>query len=229
MSGIVDKIIPLLNVDETRHLAMRALSTITHHGGSQIRTEIAKHGNSIAKLITDLPDDEKLTDLGIAVLAHSISAAVEGDEKPTHAKALKSIDMVDILRSTLEAVKRPHSRPRTYDRPRHRAGGHVEHACRERVQGVPVGDWLLGRRDAEQGLGDALFVPRWSHKAIPPRSGGRPAQPRSQPVHGGGPARRAVEPQQHLHGLRAVPLRNVSDALLHERVPGRDVGMHPDV
>ena len=91
---------------------MRALSTITHHGGSKIRTEIAKHGNAIAKLITDLPDDEKLTDLGIAVLAHSISAAVEGDEKPANAKVLKSIDMVDILRSTLEAVKRPHSRPR---------------------------------------------------------------------------------------------------------------------
>ncbi len=91
-------------------------------------------------------------------------------------------------------MKRPHSRPRHMIDPRHRAGGHVEHACRERVQGVPVGDWLLGGRDAEQGLGDALFVPRWSHKAIPSRSGGRPAQPRSQPFMGGGPARCAVEP-----------------------------------
>ncbi|KAF8180414.1 hypothetical protein BJ912DRAFT_981245 [Pholiota molesta] len=109
--GIVEKIIPLLNIDETRHLALRALSTITHHGGANIRIEIAKNGNVLSKLLRDLPDDEKVADLGVTVLAHCISAVVEGDEKPAHSKALKSIDMVDIIKTILETVKRPHSYP----------------------------------------------------------------------------------------------------------------------
>ncbi|KAF8962291.1 hypothetical protein BDZ97DRAFT_1120677 [Flammula alnicola] len=111
--GILEKIMPLLDIDETRHLALRALSTITHHGGSKIRMEIARKGNVLSKLIRDLPDDEKVADLGIAVLAHSVSAVVEGDAKPANPAVLKSVDMVDILKTVLETIKRPHSRPRS--------------------------------------------------------------------------------------------------------------------
>ncbi|KAF9480921.1 hypothetical protein BDN70DRAFT_876939 [Pholiota conissans] len=109
--GIVDKIMPLLNIDETRHLALCALNTITRHGGVNIRVEIAKNGGAIAKLLRDFPDDEKIANLGINVLSHCISAAVEGDEQPAHPAALKGIDLVDIIKTTLETAKRPHSHP----------------------------------------------------------------------------------------------------------------------
>ena len=104
---------PLLNIDETRHLALRALGTITHHGGAKIRMEIAKHGNVLTKLIRDLPDDEKVAELGITTLAHSVLAVVEGDNQPANAQVLKAVDMVDVLKTVLETIKRPHKNPRS--------------------------------------------------------------------------------------------------------------------
>ncbi|KAF8899811.1 hypothetical protein CPB84DRAFT_1780041 [Gymnopilus junonius] len=111
--GILEMILPLLHVDETRHLALRALSTITHHGGAKVRTAIAQHANVLTKLIRDLPDDDKVAELAIITIAHSITAVVEGTPKgPSNPTALKSIDMVDVLKTTLEATKRPYARPR---------------------------------------------------------------------------------------------------------------------
>src|SRR6188768_4597667 len=51
LQGILDKIMPLLQLDETRHLALRSLSTITHHGGTGARCDIAMHANTLTKLI----------------------------------------------------------------------------------------------------------------------------------------------------------------------------------
>src|SRR6266567_9431333 len=110
---MLEKIMPLLSIDETRYLALRALGTITHHGGAEIRMEIAKHGNVLTKLIRDFPDDEKVAELGITTLAHSVCAVVEGDNKPANPHVLKSADMVDILKTVLETVKRPHRNPRS--------------------------------------------------------------------------------------------------------------------
>ncbi|PPQ69852.1 hypothetical protein CVT25_005493 [Psilocybe cyanescens] len=55
---ILAKTWPLLHEDETRHLALRVLSTGTHHGGATVRMEVARHSNLIAKLIDDLADGE---------------------------------------------------------------------------------------------------------------------------------------------------------------------------
>lgn len=112
VQGILDKILPLLNVDETRHLALRSLSTITHHGGSSIRCEIAKCATTLTELMRAFPDDEQVSELGVITLAHSVCTAVEGDSKPSNPQVLQSLDMVDILKTVLETIKRPHRRPR---------------------------------------------------------------------------------------------------------------------
>src|SRR6266511_3140044 len=106
--GILDKILPLLDVDETRHLALRSLSTITHHGGANIRCEIAKHADKLTKLMRDLPDDENVAELGVITLAHSVIAAAEGETKPNYPQVLRSLDMTNILKTVLETIKRPH-------------------------------------------------------------------------------------------------------------------------
>ncbi|CAA7268445.1 unnamed protein product [Cyclocybe aegerita] len=111
--GILNKIIPLLHIDETRHLALRSLSTITHHGGSTARIEIARHANVLTKLIRDLPDDEKVAELGVSTLAHSVSAVVEGVSKPANPRVLQAVDMVDVLKTIIEAVKRLYRNPRS--------------------------------------------------------------------------------------------------------------------
>ncbi|PPQ66949.1 hypothetical protein CVT26_009980 [Gymnopilus dilepis] len=111
--GFLDMIFPSLQVDETRHLALRALMTITQHGGAKVRAAIAKRSNELTKLIRDLPDDDKVAELAIVTIAHSLVAVVEGTSKgPAYPDILKSIDMVDVLKTTLEATKRPYARPR---------------------------------------------------------------------------------------------------------------------
>ena len=112
LQGILDKIMPLLQLDETRHLALRSLSTITHHGGTGARCDIAMHANTLTKLIRDLPDDEKVAELSIITLSHSVIAAVEGDAGPQDRRVLDSIDMLDVIKTTLETMKRPRRDPK---------------------------------------------------------------------------------------------------------------------
>lgn len=107
----MDKVFPLLHVDETRHLSLRALTTFTHHGGLDIRFEIAKFANVLTKLIRDLPDDEVVAELSISTITHSVMAVVEGEGSPGSPQILKAIDMVDILKTFMEAVKRPYKEP----------------------------------------------------------------------------------------------------------------------
>ncbi|KAH9477955.1 hypothetical protein JR316_0010188 [Psilocybe cubensis] len=109
--GVLGMITPLLEIDDTRHLALHCLSIITHHSGSKARVEIAKNANVLARLIQDLPEDEKVAELAVSTLAHALAAVTGGLPEPTDPVVFKSIDMVEVLKSTLEAVKRPHSDP----------------------------------------------------------------------------------------------------------------------
>lgn len=111
---ILAKVLPLLHEDETRHLALRVLGTITHHGGATVRMEVARHSNTIANLISDLPDDEAVSILGVALLAHATISVVEGDDAPHSPQILKSIDMVNLIKSVLEAVKRFYTRSHSF-------------------------------------------------------------------------------------------------------------------
>ncbi|KAF5318608.1 hypothetical protein D9619_010775 [Psilocybe cf. subviscida] len=58
----------------------------------------------------DHPDDEKVAELAILTLAHSVTAIAECNEKPANPAVLKQISMTDVYKSVLEAIKRPHFR-----------------------------------------------------------------------------------------------------------------------
>lgn len=80
---------------------------MTHHGGGNIRTEIAKHANTIAKLVQAYPDDEYVADLGVSTLAHTVSRVVDGGPSPNEPKILKSLDMNLIIRAVVDTVRKP--------------------------------------------------------------------------------------------------------------------------
>lgn len=113
--GILDKLMPLIGIQSTRHLALRALGTITHHGGAHIRVEIAKHANALTKLMQEHPEDDKVAELSVTTLAHSVVAVCEGGAAPANPKVLSSLDMPTILQEVLKAVKRPASTSYTLD------------------------------------------------------------------------------------------------------------------
>jgi len=109
-SGILDKLLSLLSQDQTRHVALLALSTMSHHGGPPIRAEIARKSSKIlVEVIQSFPDDERAAELSVATLAHTVSTVVDGGLKPQFPAVLKELDMAEILRSVVEASSRPYS------------------------------------------------------------------------------------------------------------------------
>ncbi|KAG5716224.1 hypothetical protein E4T56_gene10733 [Termitomyces sp. T112] len=70
--GLLDKIVPLVRTESSRYMALRALSTITHHGGAAIRKDIARQTTSaLLHIINEFPDDKIIGELVITVLSHS--------------------------------------------------------------------------------------------------------------------------------------------------------------
>ncbi|EPQ53631.1 hypothetical protein GLOTRDRAFT_63247 [Gloeophyllum trabeum ATCC 11539] len=105
-AGFLTKLIPLLYVPACRHLALRALSTVTHHGGVESRIEIAKKTPALLEVIHENPDDAKVAELCLVVMCHSIAAVVAVEQKPDP-KILKTIDIPQVLRTTVGELRNP--------------------------------------------------------------------------------------------------------------------------
>ncbi|KAF8886495.1 hypothetical protein BD779DRAFT_1529952 [Infundibulicybe gibba] len=109
--GLLDRIMPLINIDNIRHLALQSLTTVTHHGGASIRVAIAKQTPALLKVLKDHPDDPKVAELVVVTLAHSIGAVVSGDEKPSEPKLIKSLNVANVLQVMAESTKNPAASP----------------------------------------------------------------------------------------------------------------------
>ncbi|KAK0204206.1 hypothetical protein DFS33DRAFT_1374397 [Desarmillaria ectypa] len=101
------RLLPLLHIQETRHVALRALSLITHHGREEIRFEVARHSNKLAKSLSKFSDDAAGSELVVSVLAHSIPAVVMFDTISPKPDILRALDMNAILKEVTESMKRP--------------------------------------------------------------------------------------------------------------------------
>lgn len=99
---------PLLDIESTRFLALRALTLVTQQGGAPIRVAIALRAPALTKLIDTCPTDPLLHDLVISTLSHTVGVATEGDEgSPTYPKVLKQLDMPKILNTTIHCITQP--------------------------------------------------------------------------------------------------------------------------
>ncbi|CAA7261161.1 unnamed protein product [Cyclocybe aegerita] len=107
--GILEKILPLLDIDETRHLALNCLNTLTNHGGSGVRIAVSKHANDLCKLVRDLPDDIKVAELIVLTLAHSLETTLKIQSKAE--LYLESVDMEEVIFTMLDSVRRPYALP----------------------------------------------------------------------------------------------------------------------
>ncbi|KAF7334284.1 Bin3-type SAM domain-containing protein [Mycena sanguinolenta] len=83
-----------------RHLILRALSTITHHGGIPIRMEIARGSLSLFRVLREFPDDPKTVELAIVTLSHCFIAALCDDGVKLDPSLAKSLD----LKSAVDAI-----------------------------------------------------------------------------------------------------------------------------
>ncbi|CAE6464136.1 unnamed protein product [Rhizoctonia solani] len=114
--GIIERMAILLQEgpDDTRQSVLFALSTLTHHGGEHARKMIAVLTVPAIIDLLDTPNCRaRVAELGIAVLAHSMGAAITEGEPHFHEgaeviipAALRSIDGVRMLSTITEAIRR---------------------------------------------------------------------------------------------------------------------------
>ncbi|KIJ63203.1 hypothetical protein HYDPIDRAFT_176220 [Hydnomerulius pinastri MD-312] len=107
--GLLTKIMPLIERDsssESRQLALRALTTVTHHGGADIRREISLQSPVLIKILQDHPDDLKSAELAISTLAHAVGAAISEEQKPA-TKYTKALKVPTLLSLVIQFISKP--------------------------------------------------------------------------------------------------------------------------
>ncbi|KAF8545622.1 hypothetical protein OG21DRAFT_1528366 [Imleria badia] len=104
--GLLEKIIALINKPSFRHLALRALTTITHHGGSDIRKEILPHAPVMIKLLQDFPDDLYAAELAISTIAHAVTCSMDEPQRPA-SKYVKVLQLSKLIPLVLGFLGKP--------------------------------------------------------------------------------------------------------------------------
>ncbi|KAJ7731107.1 hypothetical protein DFH07DRAFT_929368 [Mycena maculata] len=105
--GFLERLFPLLDIPSCRHLALRALTTVTHHGGIEIRMKIAKSYLLLLRLLQDFPDDPKTVELSIVVLSHSLISTISDEGIKIDAHLGESLDLRDIVGIVTETLHKP--------------------------------------------------------------------------------------------------------------------------
>jgi hypothetical protein len=104
--GLVSKITPLINIPSTRYLALRALTTVTHHGGIDVRKEIALESPTLFKVMRENPDDLRVAEMAITTMAHAIGAAINQEDVPEH-KYIKATNTKVLIPVVIDFMRRP--------------------------------------------------------------------------------------------------------------------------
>ena len=97
---------PLLDYESTRHMALNALTVVTHHGGVVARREIARKNGVLVRLIQAHPEDAKVLELATVTMAHATSAVLSVEDPPDSG-LVKEIQVRAVLKSTIEGVQKP--------------------------------------------------------------------------------------------------------------------------
>ena len=92
-------------------MALVALASITHHGGEDIRTEIARQSPLLVRIMREDLDDSKTVELATVNLCHAIQAVLLVSDKTPDRKLVKSLGIKDVIDVTLENLRRLPSSP----------------------------------------------------------------------------------------------------------------------
>jgi len=104
--GFLGKLWPLLGSLSTRHMALVALASITHHGGEDARTEIAKQSPLLVRIMREDPNDSKTIELATVTLCHAVQAVLLITDKVPNQKLIKSLGIKDVIDVTLENIRK---------------------------------------------------------------------------------------------------------------------------
>nr|GAT54292.1 SET and MYND-domain-containing protein 3 [Mycena chlorophos] len=90
--------------------ALDSLATLTHHGGMEVRIEVAKATcEPLLRILRDLADDPQVPQLAIRVLAHTIAGAVSKEAKQHDPKLTSTLPLASISQAFVDALRRPNA------------------------------------------------------------------------------------------------------------------------
>lgn len=101
---------PLLENRATRIVGLRALSTVTHHGGSVVKRDIAMQSvPTLCRLMEEVPDDIVLNELAIVTLSHAVGAVVNDDvnQPSVVSRNIRKLDIPRIMRLIVPNIRKP--------------------------------------------------------------------------------------------------------------------------
>ncbi|KAJ6532723.1 hypothetical protein DFH09DRAFT_993655 [Mycena vulgaris] len=105
--GFLVRLFPLLDIPVCRHLALRALTTVTHHGGLEIRMEIAKWYLDLVRVLKEHLDDPKTIELSIVVLSHCLNATTSEEGMKIDPRFAESLNLEEVLKIVTRAIREP--------------------------------------------------------------------------------------------------------------------------
>lgn len=108
-AGLMPKLLPLLDNPKTRLVGLQALSNVTHHGGADVRREIALTCSStLLRLMEEFPDNAAYNEQIIVTLAHGIGSIVNDEDSPESVKAanIRKMNLPRALALVLGNIKK---------------------------------------------------------------------------------------------------------------------------
>lgn len=115
MTGFLSKVVPLLDIDPCRLLALRSLSSVAHQtqgsGSEAVFLELAKLASKLVGFLEEYPDDDALGELVVTILSHTLvpiqyKIDIRLQNQPQVA-VLKTIDMSRVLKQVTLQMQKP--------------------------------------------------------------------------------------------------------------------------
>lgn len=107
VTGFLLRLIPLLDNDSTRHMAGNALTSVTHHGGVEVRVELAKVTPGLTRVLESYPDDIVNAEHIITTISHSLGSVMTGEDTANSIKVRATLDMKRTLSAVLTVLRKP--------------------------------------------------------------------------------------------------------------------------
>ncbi|TCD65203.1 hypothetical protein EIP91_002989 [Steccherinum ochraceum] len=103
--GLIEKIMPLMDMRSTRVVGLETLATVTHHSGLEVHIDIAKHTPTLLRLMEEFPDNARINELAVSTISHAVGSAISAD---VYNRALvQSLDVPNVLRQVTNAMRKP--------------------------------------------------------------------------------------------------------------------------
>ncbi|KAL0060710.1 hypothetical protein AAF712_012490 [Marasmius tenuissimus] len=107
--GFLPKLMPLLEKPNCRHMALRSLNSVAHHGSEHVHTGIAQYIPNLLKLLETNSDDPIVAELSITIISHAVTEVMRQHQSSiTHTPHLPSyLKIPPILQAISRQLKSP--------------------------------------------------------------------------------------------------------------------------